>query len=224
MFNWAVEEGYLKSTPLATIHFKQPLAPPVEGYTLDELKRLLGVCDLDIRTGALFTGTRNKTMQLLFIDSGLRRSEMAHIRISDIDLESRRVRVLGKGNKVGIAPFSAKTAKALWIWLVERKARAKTDHLWITEEGNAFSVEGLVSWFDRLKMRAGITGPGGIHRLRHTAALQYLRTAKDSFLLQLFLRHESLEMSRRYTHGLKTEEAIQAHRNGASPVESLGLG
>jgi integrase len=222
--NWAIEEGYLESSPLAAIHFKPPPEPPVEGYTIDELKRLLAVCDLDIKTGARFTGIRNKGMLLLFIDSGMRRAELANLGLNDLDLESRRVRVLGKGNKVGVAPFSPRTAKALWAWLIERKPRAKTDRLWVTEEGQAFSVEGLVSWFARLKKRAGVNGPGGVHRLRHTAALQYLRGAKDSFLLQLFLRHESLEMSRRYTQGLKQEEAIEAHRRGASPVEGLGLG
>ncbi len=224
LFNWALEEGYLKSSPLTTIHFKPPPEPPIEGYTIGELKRLLAVCDLDIRTGARFTGVRNRGMLLLFIDSGMRRAEMVNLGLSDLDLESRRVRVLGKGNKIGIAPFSPRTAKALWAWLIERKPRAKTDRLWVTEEGQAFSVEGLISWFTRLKKRASVNVPGGVHRLRHTAALQYLRGAKDSFLLQLFLRHESLEMSRRYTRGLKAEEAIEAHRNGASPVEGLGLG
>jgi site-specific recombinase XerD len=224
LLNWAVEEGYLESSPLSPIHFKPPPAPPIEGYTIDELKRLLAVCDLDIRTGARFTGIRNKAMLLLFIDSGLRRAEMAHLKLIDLDLENGRVRVHGKGNKIGIAPFSAKPAKVIWSWLVERRSRSKTDSLWVTEEGNTFSTEGLVSWFARLKERAGVTSPGGVHRLRHTAALQYLRGAKDSFLLQLFLRHESLEMSRRYTQGLKAEEAIIAHHRGASPVEGLGLG
>jgi len=224
LFNWAVEEGYLESSPLATIHFKPPREAPVESYTLEELKRLLAVCDLDIRTGARFTGIRNKAMLLLFIDSGLRRAEMVNLKLGDVDLEARRVRVIGKGGKIGIAPFSSRTAKALWAWLIERKPRAKTDRLWITEEGRPFSVEGLVSWFARLKKRANVNGRGGVHRLRHTAALAYLRGARDTFLLQLFLRHESLEMSRRYTQGLKTEEAIEVHRRGASPVESLGLG
>jgi site-specific recombinase XerD len=224
LFNWAVEEGYLESSPLRTIHFKQPQAPPIEGYSLDDLRRLLAVCDLDIKAGARFTGIRNKAMLLLFLDSAIRRAELNNLQIGDIDLENRRLRVLGKGNRVGIAPFSAKTAKALWTWLLERKARAKTDLLWIAEEGTPFSIEGLVSWFVRLKKRAGVNSTGGIHRLRHTAALEYLRGAKDSFKLQLFLRHRSLEMSRRYTRGLQQEEAFEAHRNGASPVERLGLG
>jgi len=224
LFNWAVTEGYLASSPLATVRFKPPPETPVEGYTVDELKRLLAICDFDIRNGAHFTGIRNKAMLLLFIDSGLRRGELANIRLSDLDLEGGRVRILGKGNKVGVAPFSPKTAKALWAWLTIRKARAKSDRLWVTEEGKEISVDALVSWFIRLKKRAGVNGDGGVHRLRHTAALQYLRSVRDSFLLQLFLRHESLEMSRRYTKGLKAEEALKAHRNGGSPVEGLGLG
>jgi site-specific recombinase XerC len=143
----------------------------VEGYTRDELQRLLAICNLDIKTSARFTGIRNKAMLLLFIDSGLRRAEMVNLSLSDLDLDSRRVRVIGKGNKIGIAPFSPKTAKALWAWLVQRKPRARTDRLWITEEGRAFSVNGLVSWFARLKKRAGVNGHGGAHRLRHTASI-----------------------------------------------------
>ena len=224
LFNWAVQEGYIATTPLVNIHFKPPAASVVEGYKREELQRLLAVCDLDIKTEARFTGIRNRAMLLLFVDSGLRRAEMVNLRLTDLSLDNRLVHVVGKGNKPGIAPFSSKTAKALWNWLLMRRDRAKTDHLWITEEGRAFSMDGLVSWFARLKSRAGLTSPGGVHRLRHTAALAYLRSAKDSFKLQLFLRHSSLEMSRRYTQGLKAEEAIEAHRNGASPVESLRLG
>jgi site-specific recombinase XerD len=224
LFNWAIQEGYISFSPLVNIHYKPPTTSIVEGYTRKELQRLIAICDLDIKTGARFTGIRNKAMLLLFIDSGLRRMEMVNLGLTNLDLENKLVHVVGKGNKPGIAPFSPRTAKNLWKWLLIRKDRAKTDCLWVTEEGQPFSTDGLISWFARLKSRAGVTSPGGVHRLRHTAALQYLRGAKDSFKLQLFLRHSSLEMSRRYTQGLKQEEAIEAHRNGASPVEGLGLG
>jgi site-specific recombinase XerD len=224
LFNWAIEEGLLQKSPMDGIHFRAPPPPPIQPYELEELKRFLALCELDIRTGARFIGMRNKAMLLLFIDSGLRLSEMVHLKLADLNIEQKWVRVIGKGNKVGICPFSAKTAKAIWLYLMERKHRAKSDALWITEEGKQFSIGGLSSLFVYLKKRAGVNGQGRIHRLRHTSALQYLRGAKDSFLLQLFLRHEDLTMSRRYTQGLKQEEAIQAHRNGASPVEGLGLG
>jgi len=223
LLNWGVEEGFLEENPAKDIHFKAPPPPPIQPYETEELKRLLAVCELDIRTGAPFIGLRNKAILLLFIDGALRLSELAHLKLPDLSLEQRWVRVLGKGNKIGICPFSARTAKAIWGYLLERKHRAKCDALWITEEGASMSTDGLSSLFVRLKMRAGVNTPGRVHRLRHTSALQYLRGAKDPFLLQLFLRHEDLAMSRRYTQGLKQEEAIEAHRNGASPVEGLGL-
>ena len=223
-FNWTVDEGFLEESSVKDIHFKAPHSALIQPYTKDELERLIELCELDIRTGARFTGLRNKAMILLFLDSGLRLSELAQLRLSDLDLEQRLVRVVGKGNKIGMCPFSPKTAKVIWLYLLQRKQRAKCDALWITEEGTQFTVEGLGSWFTRLKKRAGVNGPGRVHRLRHTSALQYLRGARDSFLLQLFLRHEDLTMSRRYTQGLKQEEAIAAHRKGASPVEGLGLG
>ena len=153
LLNWSVEEGLLKENPAKEVHFKAPPLPLIQPYNLDELKRLLAVCELDIKTGARFTGLRNKGMMLLFVDSGLRLSELAQLRLSDLDLEQRSVRVVGKGNKVGVCPFSAKTAKAIRLYLLERKQQAKCDALWITEEGTPFTVDGLGSWFTRLKKR-----------------------------------------------------------------------
>jgi site-specific recombinase XerD len=219
--NWSVNEGLMEASPLARVRFKPPRAPDIEPFSKEEMHRLLAVCDLDIRTGARFTGLRNKAMLMLFLDTAFRRSEMANLKMRDLNLEIRRVRVMGKGNKPGMGAFCARTAVALRLYLIERQRRGRTDAVWITEEGRGFTAPGLDSWFDRLKKRAGVASKGGVHKLRHTAALAYLREAKDSFLLQLFLRHESLEMSRRYTRGLKAEEAIAAHENGASPVRSL---
>jgi len=223
LFNWAIEEGLIEESPIAKIHFKAPNAAPIEPYSQSDLKKLLSQCDLDIKSGSRFTGVRNRAMLLLFLDSGIRKAEMAGLKLKQLNLKDKTLTVIGKGSKVGIVPFCPKTAKAIWFYLAEREARAKCDYLWITEEGKAISIDGIDSWFNRLKSRAGVTTSGCLHKLRHTAALQYLKGAHDSFLLQLFLRHKSLEMSRRYTQGLKVEEAIIAHRNGASPVEQLGL-
>lgn len=125
---------------MSTIHFKTPPPPPIESFTSDEVKRLIGVCNLDIKTGARFTGLRNRAMVFIFVDSALRRNEMVCLNTTEVDLENRHIRVLGKGNKVGIVPFSPKAAKAIWIYLTERKSRAKPVRLFLTEEGTPFSV------------------------------------------------------------------------------------
>ena len=147
LFNWSIEEGFLEKSPVKGIHFKPPPPPPIQPYSIEELKRFLAVCELDIRTGAPFIGLRNKAMLLLFVDTALRSNELAQLGLTDLSLEQKRVRVIGKGNKVGICLFSAKTAKALWAYLIERKRRAKCEALWVTEEGRPFTVDGVGSFF-----------------------------------------------------------------------------
>lgn len=80
LFNWSVEEGFLEENPAKDIHFKAPLPPPIQPYNPEELRRFLDVCELDIRTGARFTGLRNKGMLLLFVDSALRLGELARFK------------------------------------------------------------------------------------------------------------------------------------------------
>lgn len=128
LFNWSIEEGLLEESPVKGLRFKAPPLPPIQPYDLDELKRFLAVCELDIKTGARFCSLRNKGMILLFLDSGLRLSELALLSLSDIDLEQRIVRVVGKGKKIGISPFSSKTAKAIWFYLLVLSAQSGEHH------------------------------------------------------------------------------------------------
>jgi site-specific recombinase XerD len=224
LYNWGIDEKLVTSNPAAAIRYKAPPTPPVMPYSPDELHALIAVCDQDISRGGRFCGTRNKACLLLFLDGGLRLKEMANLAIDDLDLKEQYVRVLGKGNRSDYCPFSTQTKAVLEAYLTQRKTRTKTDRLWIKENGRPLNQAGMVSWFRILKRRAENRSPGAIHRLRHSSAMLYLRGAKDSFLLQLFLRHADLAMTRRYTQGLKKEEAMLAHRNGASPVERLGIG
>jgi len=101
LFNWSVEEGLLEESPVKSIHFK----PPIQPYSIEELKRFLAVCELDIRTGTPFIGLRNKAVLLLFVDTTLRSSELAQLGLTDLSLEQKWVRVISKGNKVGYARF-----------------------------------------------------------------------------------------------------------------------
>jgi site-specific recombinase XerD len=223
LYNWGIDEKLITSNPAAAIRYKAPPPAPVMPYSSDEIKALIAICEQDINGGARFLGIRSKACLLLFLDGGLRLKEMANLAVGDVDLKEQYVQVLGKGNRSDYCPFSKQTKELLEVYMAERKTRAKTDRLWILENGCPLTQGGMVSWFRNLKERAGNCSPGGIHRLRHSSAMLYLRGAKDSFLLQLFLRHADLAMTRRYTQGLKKEEAMLAHRNGASPVERLGI-
>ena len=71
LFNWGIGEGLLQENPVRDIHFKAPPPLPIQPYNLDELKRFLAICELDIKNGASFAGLRHKAMILLFLDFGL---------------------------------------------------------------------------------------------------------------------------------------------------------
>lgn len=224
-FNWAVKEGLLEKSPLANIKPQSPKQKPVEPYTPQDMKKLIDFCDQDYNHGARFTGTRNKAIIMLFVDSGMRLSELANLKLSNISVEKGRAVVVGKGDQQRVVAFSSATRKVMWKYLAFREKVVKDfaqEWLWINEEGKRLKVEGIHIMFLRTKRRAGVYTTGAVHRLRHTFAINALRGIKDPTLLQLLLGHKTLEMTRRYTQGLKIEEALDAIDN-ASPVDRLGL-
>ena len=223
LFNWAFENNLVSPNPMAGVHFKAPPQAEILPYSTGEVKAVAAVCRSAIKGDAHFLGLRNRALLMVFVDSATRLKETWGLDVTDVNLEEGYVRIIGKGNRLSISPFCPDTRKALEAYLSERMSRAKTTRLWITEDGTPLTYAGIVSAFKKLKSRAGVVSPGGVHRLRHTAALAFLRATNNAFLLQQFLRHRDLAMTRRYVHGLEKQEAILAHRNGGSPVQNLGI-
>lgn len=211
--------------PVINIKPKAPREQPIEPYSQEEMKKLIMICDQDYSNGASFLGARHKAVILLFVDTGMRLSELGNLKLEHVSVETGRAVVTGKGNQQRVVAFSSATKKWLWKYLAIREKivnEEAREWLWITEEGKRLSVAGLHTAFIRIKKRSGISSKGLIHKLRHTFALNALRGLKDPTLLQLLLGHKSLEMTRRYTQGLKIEEALAAI-DKASPVERLRL-
>jgi integrase/recombinase XerD len=195
----------------------------VQPYRIDEIRGFLSICEKKIKSGFLLLGLRNKAIILLFLDAALRLKELTEISLSDLDFKNGYVRIVGKGNSSGIAPFCAETANVIQAYLIERNKVSKTDRLWVTQQGHPLTTAGISSVFRQIKVKANLISPGRLHRIRHTAALSFLRATNNPFLLQHFLRHKDLAMSRRYVQGLQAEEAIEAHHRGASPVQNLKI-
>jgi site-specific recombinase XerD len=220
-FNWCVKEGFLSESPLAKIRLKAPRPNVVQPYSSQDILRLIAVCDYDYKNNARLLGSRNKAIVLMFLDTGLRASELAGIKLDEIDSERGWIKVKGKGAKERVVRIGATAQKALWRYIVCRE-KSKCQNLWITEEGKPFDVSGVQTMITRLKERAGLTAKGNCHRFRHTFALQFLRQDRNPFNLQYLLGHSDLRMVRHYVSTLGMEDALKAHE-GASPADSLGL-
>lgn len=157
----------------------------------------------------------------MFLDTGLRASELANIKLDEIDSERGWIKVKGKGAKERVVRIGATAQKALWRYLVYRE-KIKCENLRVTEEGRPMKVGSIQTMLMRLKERAGLMAKGNCHKFRHTFALHFLRKDRNPFNLQYLLGHSDLRMVRHYVSTLGMEDALRAHEN-ASPVDTLGL-
>jgi site-specific recombinase XerD len=218
-FNWCVRESYLTENPLAKIKMPNPKLNVIQPYNKQEIENLLAVCETDFRNNAKFIGSRNKAIILILFDSGLRVSELANIKLEDIDTERGWIKVKGKGAKERVVRVGATAQKALWRYMIFRK-QTSYDSLWLTEEGKPLASKGIQIMVKRLKLRAGVTSKGNCHKFRHSFALAFLRKDKNPFNLQYLLGHSDLRMTRHYVSTLGAEDALKAHES-ASPADML---
>jgi len=215
-FNWLVEEGLLKLSPVKTI--KPPRIPRqiVKPFSVQDIANMLLLC-----AGNRFLDLRNRAMVLLFLDTGLRLSELAAIQLGDIDFDHETIKVMGKGARERKVRVGATTQKALLKYLMMRSDEHSC--LWVTEERRPLARDGIQTSIERLCKRAEVKGARpGPHTFRHTAAIHCLRNGMGEFTLQLMLGHSTLKMTSKYVSSLNQEDMIKAHKI-ASPVDNLRL-
>jgi len=220
-FNWCEREDFISKNPLAKIKLKNPKLKVVQPYSNQDILKLIAVCDSDYKNNAKLLGGRNRAIILMLLDTGLRISELAGIKLEEIDSESGWIKVKGKGAKERVVRIGRTAQKALWRYMVYRQ---KNQHsaLWLTEEGKPMKTGGIQIMLMRLKERAGVTSKGNCHRFRHTFALNFLRQDRNPFNLQYLLGHSDLRMVRHYVSTLGMEDALKAHEN-ASPADLLNI-
>jgi len=112
--NWCVREGFITETPLAKINLKNPKLNVVQPYSNQDVLKLLEACDYDYKSNAKFLGSRNKAIILMLLDTGLRASELANIKLDEIDSERGWIKVKGKGAKERVVRIGSTAQKALW--------------------------------------------------------------------------------------------------------------
>jgi site-specific recombinase XerD len=220
-FNRAVKEGFLAESPFAKVKVARSKPKVIQRYSLEHIKRMLQVCDQDYQHNAKFLGSRNKAVILVLLDSGLRLSELASIKVYDIEVERGWIKVMGKGAKERVVRIGKVALKALWRYQIYRGENSKQE-LWLSEGGKPLQTSGIQSAINRLKSRAGISDSGCVHKFRHSFAFSFLRADRNPFNLQYLLGRSSLEMVKHYVQALGTEDGLKAHEK-ARPADLLGL-
>jgi integrase/recombinase XerD len=229
-WKWASKE-FLFPNPFKVSPIKvyvQPVSPLQE----HEIESLLNACRLSHKSPKnkkSYSSRRNTCKRdiaiiLTLLDTGMRVSELCDITNRDIDINSGRILITGKGSKSRFVYLGRVSRHAIWAYMLEKYPNQRpvendplfTDHYGIYP----MKRQGVLQLLKRLGNKAGVLDVHP-HKFRHTFAIEFLRNGGNVFELQQLLGHSNLDMVKRYVQLAQIDLETSAHR--ASPADRWKL-
>lgn len=148
---------------------------------------------------------RDRAMLELLYATGMRVSELAGLRVRDLNLDVGYLRCLGKGNKERIIPIGSHAIEAVRAYLtglrrVLTETATDVEHVFVSRTGKAMDRTNIWRLVSRYAAMAGIHGPVGPHTLRHCFATHLLEGGADLRIVQELLGHATVATTQIYTH------------------------
>jgi integrase/recombinase XerD len=207
------EDGYRDDDPT------ELLESPVLGEHLPEV---LSTEEVDALKASIdvskWEGHRNRAIIEVLFSCGLRVSELVTLKLSDLFIAERFVRVMGKGSKERLVPISQTAIGELDNWFIDRnlmKIKAgEEDYVFLNRRGGHLTRTMILIMVKRQAVEAGIKKTISPHTLRHSFATALLEGGADLRVIQALLGHESIGTTEIYTHIDMTtlrQEILQHH-------------
>lgn len=198
LHKFLLREGYVERDPLGNIPTPKKAFKLPNVITIDEVNKLLT---------SVFPptsqGLRDRAILELLYATGMRISEIAYLRLGDLDLEEGFVRVFGKGSKERVIPVGSKALEATTSYLKAgrpRLARGVLDEsLFLNVRGKGMTRQGFWKILKGYARRAGLEHVTP-HTLRHSFATHLLHGGADLRAVQEMLGHASISTTQVYTH------------------------
>lgn len=216
-FAFLTKEGEFSNSPAELLN------SPKIGTPLPKYLDVAGVQKLaETPDEAKATGRRDRAMIELLYATGLRVSELIHLRVADIDLSAGLVRATGKGDKQRLVPMGRSAIAALQGYIgSERLAlldQRVSPYLFVTARGTAMTRQGFWKQLRRYSITAGQLRPVSPHVLRHTFATHLLEGGADLRSVQTMLGHADIGTTQIYTHVMRSRlrKTVDEHHPRAS--------
>jgi integrase/recombinase XerD len=199
-FRWMMQHNLLLFNPASELEGpKVPYVLPRLILSVSQVEEVLSQADLQTHKGI-----RDRAIMEVFYSTGIRRIELIHLQLDDIDWSRETLFIRqGKGYKDRVIPVG--TRALLWIkkYLEEVRAFTLTDPsetaLFLTPEGDSINPKRLTAWIKTYLQKAGIKKRGSCHIFRHTVATLMLENGADTRYIQQLLGHAKLETTQIYT-------------------------
>lgn len=208
-----VRQKLLDENPVAELEYPKLRKSLPKYLTLEESSALLKAVSGQ-------NEKRDYAILMLFLNCGIRRSELVNLNLTDVYED--RIRVVGKGNKERFVYFGAACKRAIDDYLQEREKMVLSDNkaLFGSRDKNRISVTAVHRLVKKALLQAGLDSTQfSAHKLRHTAATMMLSGGVDVRTLQDVLGHENLNTTQIYTHIENSELKTAAEANPLSKLE-----
>ncbi len=212
-FSWLCKRDELSANPSSDLELPRAIKRQLpRALSQQEMKEVLNLPDVG---GVL--GIRDRAILELFYATGLRRSELVHLDLSDYQASKRALLVRqGKGKKDRFLPVGMQAAQWLAKYLDESRPRLVLEHgeqaFFISGYGTRLSDSYLGAYVRKILTACGVKLPGSCHLLRHTFATHLLEGGADVRIIQQLLGHENLETTSLYTQ-VSVEHLREVYEN-----------
>jgi site-specific recombinase XerD len=201
-YRFLIAEGLSEENPAAAVTLPSPVRSRVEFYSDPE-------ADAIIEWAAAQPGLRWQVGLVILFTlryTGLRLSELVNLRISEVDLDARRISLVGKGRKPRVIPIPHLLADVLGEYLEQvRPSLPASPYLFVNPRGNRslrgrYRPRALHNLVLEAGTSAGVAGRHFPHRWRHTYAASLVRRGEDIHVVQRLMGHSNIATTSRYLH------------------------
>ena len=197
-YKYLCNEGFIKSNVFSLVNGPKKSKKLPRYFEYNELEELFLVPDK--RTPL---GQRDLLILEMLYATGVRVGELVHIKVSDIDFNSKTIIILGKGNKERVVAFGEYCLDALNLYLGDGQSKLNCnniDSLFLNNNGNELTERGVRYILDQLIKKTSINKKISPHMIRHSFATHLLNQGCDLITVQKLLGHESIKATQIYTH------------------------
>jgi len=203
-FNFLVREGFLPHNPMDEVTSPKRERRLPSLLSITEMTKLIETPD-----PATPVGLRDRSLLELLYASGLRVSELVSLNLDQVNIDSKEIRVIGKGSKERVVLIGEPAARALTAYLREGRpqllGKKRNNAIYISHQGERLIERRVQKILERYARIAGIERRVHPHMLRHTFATHMLDGGADLRVVQELLGHADLSSTQIYTHVSKSQ-------------------
>lgn len=198
-FRFLVLDGYLEQDPSELLESPQIGKHLPDVLSIEEIDNLIGAIDRTSREGQ-----RNRAILETLYSCGLRVSELCNLKLSDLYLKEKFIRVEGKGSKQRLVPISSRAIHELELYFADRNQglikSGYEDFVFISRFGKNISRIMVFHIIKELAAQIGLKKAISPHTFRHSFATHLLEGGANLRAIQCMLGHESIGTTEIYTH------------------------